>query len=287
MRKSITQALSDVSLVVNAGERIALLGPNGSGKSTLLTILTALESVQSGSVRIFGLSPGNIDVRRRVGIVFQSPALDPELSGLENVYLHASLFDIPRVEAIRRTERFLSSFGLKDFGAKRVKHLSGGNRRRIELAKVLVTRPELLILDEPTSGLDPSARQEFWDLISEIHRDNRPTILFSTHLFEEASQASRTVLLSQGRIVADGSPHSLVAELGRDLLSAHTSQPSVVADALRAYGLDPSVLKGRVCASIEKEQLPAIYQRLLPLSSKISIGPPNLEDLYLLKTEAT
>ncbi len=282
-----TVALDSVSFSVRAGTRFGILGPNGSGKSTLFNVLSTLVPPQSGAVRLFDSNPASPSVRARLGVVFQSPALDNQLTGLENLTHHARLYSIPVTEIRARAGQLLDELGLAETRHKKVTQLSGGTRRRLELAKVLITRPEILLLDEPTTGLDPIARREFWQLLDELRLRRQLTVVYSTHLFDEVSGADCVLILNRGRVVAEGDPNGLMAELGRDLLCAQTADGERVATVLRAsFGLNPLVAKGRVYADVQSEtrRLPEIYGALSGLASKITIGQPELEDVFHVKT---
>lgn len=221
------RALDNVSFEVTPGEFTAILGPNGGGKSTLFRVITTLASPSDGHASVFGadvVSSRNL-VRHHLGVVFQSPALDLKLTVRENLLHHGHLHGISGKPLHRQLDAALNRLDLSGRRHDLVETLSGGLKRRVELAKVMVTQPRLLLLDEPTTGLDPVARESFWQLIEELRKESGATVLFTTHLLDEAEHASRVIILDQGRIVADGPPDSLRAQIsgqivrlkGRDL----------------------------------------------------------------------
>jgi ABC-2 type transport system ATP-binding protein len=207
-------AINGVSLAVPRDSIFALLGPNGAGKTTLIKILTTLLPPSSGTLRIQELDiyRNSNEARKRFGVVFQGASLDDEMSPLEHMDLHAAFFAIPRSIARVRAEDLLSTFDLWSKRRDRVKNLSGGQRRRLEIARVFMHNPAILFLDEPTVGLDAQSRRQLWSHIHKL-RDHKPlTVFLTTHYLEEVEQAATHVaVLDAGSIVAEGSPTSLMA----------------------------------------------------------------------------
>ena len=212
-------ALKDVSFHVPVGSLFGLLGPNGSGKTTLFRLLATLIPMQAGQVTVLGtdLATQPQLIRQQLGITFQSPALDTRLTVRENLICHAVIYGLSKKEIRRRSEELLNDLELLDRQHEPVERLSGGQKRRVELAKGLMHRPSLLLLDEPSTGLDPAARRQFWDLIK-AHRHNM-TVIVTTHLMDEAEQCDQLLLLDQGQVVAEGSPTDLQASLPGERLS--------------------------------------------------------------------
>ncbi|MBF0108469.1 MAG: ABC transporter ATP-binding protein [Magnetococcales bacterium] len=223
----VRQALDNIHLHVPEKTLCALTGPNGGGKSTLLRILTGLLLPGSGTVRLGGmdLHAHPLEVRRLMGVVFQHPALDAQLTLLENVHIHARLYSIGKKELDRSLDEDLEWTGLKDRLHERVGTLSGGQQRRVELVKALLHRPRLLLMDEPTTGLDPVARKSFWEGIFRFRDRLGLTILTTTHLFDEAEQADQVAILHQGRMLAHGAPEELVRNMGNEMIVLHAKDP--------------------------------------------------------------
>jgi len=209
------ESLRGLSFSVASGDLFAMLGPNGGGKSTLFRIISTLMAPTSGTVDVFGrdVVKHPAEARRQLGIVFQSPAIDPWLTVLENLRHHGHLYGLSGAPLGRSIERALERFGLTPRAGDRVGTLSGGLRRRVELAKALLPEPKLLVLDEPSSGLDPTARRELLQELRRLRDDAGTTIVLTTHLFEEAAAADRVGILHEGQLVAIGAPADLVANV--------------------------------------------------------------------------
>ncbi|MBI2723435.1 MAG: ABC transporter ATP-binding protein [Chloroflexi bacterium] len=208
-------ALDDLSLDIPAGAIFGLLGPNGCGKSTLLTLLIGRREAASGAVTLLG-EPMRPALRRSVGIVFQEGTLDPGMTVAETMHLQARMFGIATADARRETERLLDRVGLSDRANAMTATLSGGMRRRLELARALLPRPDLLLLDEPTLALDPDSRQALWEHLLEANAAGC-TLLLATNDVHEAERYCREVaLLDHGRLVARGTPADLKRDLRHD-----------------------------------------------------------------------
>ena len=204
-----------LSFSVASGDLFAMLGPNGGGKTTLFRIISTLIAPTSGTVEVFGIDVGThpAEARKQLGVVFQSPAIDPWLTVLENLRHHGYLYGLSGAPLARGIERALERFGLTPRAGDRVGTLSGGLRRRVELAKALLPEPPLLVLDEPSSGLDPAARRELLQELRRLRDDEGTTIVLTTHLMAEAAVSDRVGILHEGRLVAIGAPGDLVANL--------------------------------------------------------------------------
>jgi ABC-2 type transport system ATP-binding protein len=209
-------ALDHVSLTLRRGEWAALLGPNGAGKSTLFALLTGLFAADEGCIVIGGHDLRRAAPRalREVGVVYQQSALDLDLSVQRNLRFHAALHGLPRAEANVRIEAALAAYGLAGDRQRPVRELSGGNRRKVELARALLHAPALLLMDEPTVGLDPRSRAELLQAIATDVRERGSAVLWATHLVEEAESADRVLVLHEGRLMADDSPEAVAAALG-------------------------------------------------------------------------
>lgn len=281
-----TLALDRVSFQIEPCQRYAILGPNGSGKSTLFRILSTLVSPHSGTVTYFGSLAGK--VRRRLGVLFQSPSLDKKLTGLENWKHHAHLYGIFGTALTKKIQDLTARLRLSDVLGQRVEKLSGGYQRRVELGKVLLTDPEILLLDEPTAGLDPMARDEFWALLEDSRREMGVTIVYSTHHFEEADSADGVLLLDHGKVVASGHPRVLTARLGHLWLRLESVRSRIISSALETqFGLSPVRKKTKVLADISAahHRLAELQSFLTEQSIQMTIGKPTLSDVYFLRTQ--
>ncbi|PSQ82940.1 MAG: ABC transporter ATP-binding protein, partial [Bacteroidetes bacterium QS_1_65_9] len=206
-------ALRDVSLRVSPGALFGLIGPNGSGKTTLFRILMTLLPPSEGAACVWNhdVARHPAAVRERIGCVFQHPALDDALTVRENLHFHGSLYGLRGERLRERIRKLLSIFELRDRAGDAVSTLSGGLRRRADLARGLLHRPPVLLLDEPTVGLDPAARRTFWRALERLRRDDDVTLVVATHLMNEAERCDEVAILSEGRCVANGSPACLKA----------------------------------------------------------------------------
>jgi len=212
------QALKGVDIHVAAGEFVVLLGPNGAGKSTLFQLLTGLFAADQGDIFIAGkdMRRESVSALAQIGIVFQQPALDLELSVTGNLMFHARLHGIGG-KSKSLVQDALAKVGLTDISDKQAKTLSGGNRRKVELARSLVHRPRLLLMDEATVGLDPASRQQLLRHVRQLCREDNVGVLWATHLVDEAEGADRVIVLNHGKKINEGSPAELLAGGGKTL----------------------------------------------------------------------
>ena len=279
------QAVAGLTFTVRRGEVFALLGPNGAGKTTTVEILEGHRDRSSGSVSVLGFDPatGGREYRERIGIVLQDAGFDEEFTVRELVALYASLYP-----SRRDPDEVIDLVGLADKSGARTKTLSGGQRRRLDLALGLVGDPEVLFLDEPTTGFDPTARRRAWDLIRSL-RDAGTTILLTTHYMEEAeSLADRAALIVAGRLVVMGTPASLIAGETAGVI-AFTLPPGVVADELPAFAGSTRVdgLAAVVETAEPTADLLALTTWAVARSVELpdlTLSRPTLEDVYLRLT---
>jgi ABC-2 type transport system ATP-binding protein len=209
-------ALDGLTLQLAAGTTTALLGPNGAGKSTLFQVLTGLFMADGGEVVVAGhaLRTDAVAALAHIGVVFQQMSLDLDLSVARNLRFHADLHGLPRAVAAQRITEGIAAVGLQKDTDRLVRELSGGNRRKVELARALLHRPAVVLMDEPTVGLDPKSRR---DLLATIRADvaaRGTSVLWATHLVEEAADADRVLVLHKGKLLADGTPAAVAAALG-------------------------------------------------------------------------
>ena len=210
------RAVNGVSFNLAAGEFVALLGPNGAGKSTLFQLLSGLFVPDSGRIEIMGqdMLRDPVPALARLGIVFQQPTLDLELTVTGNLLFHAGLHGISRAVATPRIEAELARLGLADRAHDKAAQLSGGNRRRVELARALLHEPRVLLMDEATVGLDPASRGDLLKLISTLRRERSVAVLWATHLCDEVAEADRVIVLHRGKVLANKSPAQFVSDAG-------------------------------------------------------------------------
>jgi ABC-2 type transport system ATP-binding protein len=233
-RSGTVEAVRGVDLRVDAGEIFGFLGPNGAGKSTTVRMLTTLLSITGGSARVAGIDVAREPdaVRKRIGVALQEAGLDPRQTGRELLVLQGRLFDLSPGEARRRAEELLELVELTEAADRRIKSYSGGMKRRLDLASALVHEPDVLFLDEPTTGLDPASRVTVWEEVRRIN-ERGTTVFLTTQYLEEADRlCDRLAIIDDGRIVREGTPDELKAELGRRLaLEGEVTLDDVFLDA--------------------------------------------------------
>lgn len=282
-------ALSDLSFSVGRGEIFGFLGPNGGGKTTAFKILSTLYSCQPGQAKVFGmdLAEEKKAIRRKMGIVFQLPALDKKLKVRENLEHQGHLYGLSGNELRNRIDRDLSRLSLDNRRDDKVETLSGGLQRRVELAKALLSDPELMILDEPSTGLDPAARKEFWEHLENLRKNQGMTVLVTTHYLEEADRCDRLLILDQGKKVALGNPDQLKEEIGGEVLRVRVKNPESLMDQIAQKLKVKTLLVGGFVQIEEKKAhnlvgplLEAFPEQILSLT----LGPPTLEDVFIHKT---
>jgi ABC-2 type transport system ATP-binding protein len=216
------RALGDVSFAIAPGEFTVLLGLNGAGKTTLFSLATRLYAQAEGTIRIFGMDIREqpLDCLRLIGVVFQQPTLDLDISVEQNFYYHCALHGMSRREAAGRIAVEIERVGLAERRRDKVRRLSGGQRRRVEIARALLHRPRLLLLDEPTVGLDISSRQFLLDHVRRLCREEGLAALWATHLIDEVGDGARVVVLHRGEVRAQGAAAQLIGEIGAPSMRA-------------------------------------------------------------------
>jgi lipooligosaccharide transport system ATP-binding protein len=231
-------AVDRIAFSIQRQECFGFLGPNGAGKTTTMRMLSCLAQPDAGHLSVLGLDPAvhARAVKRRIGVVAQELNLDVELTVRENLLVYARYFDIPRREAGRRADELLAFVQLTDRAHDGVERLSGGMKRRIQIARALVNEPELVLLDEPTTGLDPQARHLVWERLRAL-KEQGVTLVLTTHYMDEAEQlCDRLVVMDKGRIAREGEPAALIAaEVGREALELRVA-PSAIAELLARLG---------------------------------------------------
>ncbi|MCL6546928.1 MAG: ATP-binding cassette domain-containing protein [Bryobacteraceae bacterium] len=286
------QALAGVSFEVSSGEIFGVLGPNGSGKSTLFRILSTLMAPASGSASIAGFDTvrSAASVRRNIGVVFQSQSLDRKLTAEENLIAQGHLFGFHGGALKARAAELLRRFHLTDRRGDLVETLSGGLRRRLEVAKALLHQPRVLLMDEPSSGLDPTARRDLWLYIEQLSREQGMTVLLTTHILDEAERCGRLLLLHEGRIVAQGAPAELKARIGGDVVVLEVDSPEEAARRLQErFGVQVRLAAGtvRVETANGHRFVAEAVEALGGQVRSVALHKPTLEDVFLDETGAS
>lgn len=279
-------ALSGVTLSIRAGEMFALLGPNGSGKTTLFRILSTLLAPSAGTARVGGCDVVGeaMAVRHQIGVVFQSPALDPQLTVEENLRCAGSLYGLRGADLVARLRSAAEALGLSDRLADRVQSLSGGLQRRVEIAKCLLPRPRVLLLDEPSTGLDPAAREGLRVTLERVRRESEVTVVMTTHLLEEAERCDRVAILHRGRLVACETPAELRGRLGTDVAVVSGPEPEALAARVREMFGWPLSVRGerlRVEVPAGGDAAGRLFSALGAAADTVTVGRPTLEDVFL------
>jgi len=283
------EALAGASFTVTRGEFFGLLGPNGGGKSTLFRILATLLPPDSGTARVLGqdVTRAPDAVRRRLGVVFQHPSVDGKLTVEENLRHHGRLYGLRGPELAGRIDALLLRLGLAERARDLVERLSGGLRRRVELAKGLLPRPALLLLDEPSTGLDPAARRDFLAELRALRDAEGVTVVLTTHHMEEAERCDRVAILDRGRVVALGAPDTLKASVGGDVLVVETPDAEALRDAVRArLGVVGTPVDGtlRLEHARAHELVRELVEAFPDAVRSLTYGKPTLEDVFVQAT---
>ena len=280
------RALRDVEFTIARGEIFGFLGPNGGGKSTLFRLLSTLVPIQSGSARILNcdLRGETQALRRKIGVVFQSPSLDGKLTVSENLAIHGNLYGMRGARLKERAQAMLARLEVSDRAGDLAETLSGGLRRRVELAKALLHEPEVLLLDEPSTGLDPAARREFFNLLAHLRDSDGVTVVLTTHYMEEAERCDRIGILDQGVLVAIAPPGELKQRVGGDVMVISAPAPEELAQKIaRQFQVSTTLVDGTV--RIERPRGHELVARLIDEFGgeieSVTFGRPTLEDVFV------
>jgi ABC-2 type transport system ATP-binding protein len=290
------RAVDGIDLTVAPGEIYGFLGPNGAGKSTTVHVLTTLLPPTAGTARVggFDVVKEGPKVRSIIGVALQEAALDPLLTGRDHLRLQATLQGVPKRERASRAEELLHRVGLADAADRKVQGYSGGMKRRLDLALALIHSPQLLFLDEPTTGLDPQSRTALWSEVSLLRREAGVTVFLTTQYLEEADVlADRVGIIDQGRIVAEGTPAALKAEIGRPSVHAiprNDADREEIAAFLSRFG-DPLATTRDVAVRLRDglglaDIVRAVDQNGVDVVD-LELRAPSLDDVFLAKTGRT
>jgi len=283
------KALDGLSFRVEKGRIFGLLGPNGGGKSTLFRILATMMAPSTGSARIAGFDvvSASSAVRRRIGVVFQTQSLDRKLTVGENLRAQGHLFGFSGADLSKRLEVALARMRLGDRRDDPVDTLSGGLKRRVEIAKALMHEPQVLLMDEPSTGLDPGVRRELSQHIEELRATRGVTVLLTTHILEEAERCDRLLLIHQGRRVAEGSPAELKSRVGGDVVEMETIARDGLPEQIRQrFQVEPQVIDGHIRVEIADGHrfIASVMEAFPGAITSIQLHKPTLEDVFLDET---
>lgn len=250
LKKSYGQvhAVKGIDFYVESGKIFAFLGPNGAGKSTTIDIICTFLKSDAGTVVVDGHRLGKDDnaIRQSIGAVFQDGLLDPLLTVSENLSIRAGFYGLRGKQLDKTIREIAERMGIQEILKRPYGKLSGGQRRRCDIARALVNTPKILFLDEPTTGLDPQTRKSVWETITKLQRDTGMTIFLTTHYMEEAAEADYVIVIDNGSIVAKGTPSDLKERFTSDKLTLTTKEPEQLAKRLTADGFVPEVVANRV-----------------------------------------
>lgn len=254
LQKSYGQvhAVKGIDFYVEQGKIFAFLGPNGAGKSTTIDIICTFLQSDAGKVEVDGHLLGRDDnaIRHTIGAVFQDGLLDPLLTVSENLHIRAGFYGLKGKQLEKTIRDIAERMGIKEIMKRPYGKLSGGQRRRCDIARALVNTPKILFLDEPTTGLDPQTRKSVWETITKLQHDTGMTIFLTTHYMEEAAEADYVIVIDNGNIVAKGTPSDLKERFTSDKLTLTTKEPEALAKRLTAAGLAPEVVADRVTLKV-------------------------------------
>ena len=282
-------AVNDVSFEVSKGTIFGFLGPNGAGKTTTISILCTLLSATSGDAYISGFNCARepSDVRKSIGIVFQDTTLDKDLTAYENLMFHAFLYNVPMPEMKNRIHEALRFIGLYERRNDFVKKFSGGMKRRLEVARGLIHRPQVLFLDEPTLGLDPQTRANLWELIIELPKKHNVTVFMTTHYMEEAEVCDKISIIDNGRIIRTGTPEELKKTVGGDVIYLKTSDNKTAKGRIKElFNVNVSEKDGELFLTSMKGDscIPELIKALGDTVQSVRLQRPTLNDVFLNMT---
>ncbi len=290
------RAVQGISFAVARGEAFGLLGPNGAGKSTTIGMLNSTVRPTSGRAFLAGIDVARHPLATRAvsSVVFQDPVVDGALTGRQNLELHLKLWRVRPLEGRSRLAELAEAVGITELLDRPVDAYSGGQRRRLEIVRALLSSPEVLFMDEPTVGLDTRIRHDLFDVIARLRELTGVTIIMTTHYLDEAERlCDRIAVVAAGRMVACDSPAALLAGFGDQVLEVRAEHPEVVAAVLGRQGIgddDVTVIGSTVTAALRGAAGGPILDRLGPAGAGVRTAttrPPTLDDVYLRLTGAT
>ena len=282
-------AVDGISFNVVKGEIFGFLGPNGAGKTTTINMLCTLQKPYGGNATVNGydIVKHRNQVRKSIGLVFQDPTLDEYLTGEQNLKFHAYAYNVPKNICNQRMTELLKLVELSDRRHSKVRTYSGGMKRRLELARGLLHRPQVLFLDEPTLGLDPQTRRRIWEYINMLREHDNLTIFLTTHYMDEAENCNRIAIIDYGHIIALNTPDKLKDELGGDLVTLKSDNNQAAIQELKdRYQLSPEIHNGVItfCVPQGEKFLPDFVRGFQSRLLSIGVHRPTLDDVFLRLT---
>lgn len=279
-------AVDNVSFEVEEGSVFAFLGPNGAGKSTTINTLCTMMEKTSGTLLIDGkdVSKEKDEVRKAIGVVFQSQTLDEKMTISENLNMHCVFYSIPKKEVKDRIHFVLELVDLLDWKDKNVSSLSGGMKRRVEIARALLHYPKVLFLDEPTTGLDPQTRNRMWEYITKLQKEKNITIFLTTHYMDEAEICDHVAIMDDGKIMVDDTPENLKQQYTKDKATLHVSCPEKFEEALTKEHVGYQREKETFYVDVDAANIQTFLDFIQPFKKEIQdleIKKGTLNDVFL------
>jgi multidrug/hemolysin transport system ATP-binding protein len=281
------QAVKGIDFYVEKNSLFAFLGPNGAGKSTTIDMLCTLTKPTSGKIKIDGytLPKDSAAIRKKVGVVFQNGVLDPLLTVKENLNIRASFYEMNSSVLKEAVNQAVKYARVEDFLDRKYGLLSGGQKRRADIARALVHTPEILFLDEPTTGLDPQTRKSIWDTVKNLQKQQGLTVFLTTHYMEEAANADYICIIDEGRIAAKGTPSELREQYSKDQLIMRTSTPNVMCEILRSNSIAHVIESNTIRVVLDKtvDALP-ILELCRSLLDGFEVKNGSMDDAFIAIT---
>lgn len=277
-------AVDQISFQVEASSLFAFLGPNGAGKSTTINIICTLLEKTGGEVRVGGHVLGQNDdgIRNQIGVVFQESLLDSLLTVRENIRVRAGFYGISTDVFQKRFDDIADILGIAEYANKRYGLLSGGQRRRADIARALINTPAILILDEPTTGLDPQTRLQVWETVRQLQKEKNMTVLLTTHYMEEAALADDVAIIDHGKIVATGTPTALRKQYSNDHLRIIPKNPLEVSQFLRNAGIPFQNGVGYMEVPVQNSMKALeILRQIEPLIENFEVIGGTMDDVFI------
>ncbi len=283
------QAVNGIDLAVEQGEIFGFLGPNGAGKTTTISILCTLVRKTAGEAYVAGTEVDRdpSEVRRRIGLVFQDPSLDDQLTARENLDLHGRIYGVPAALRKQRIDELLEVVELADRARSQVRTFSGGMKRRLEIARGVLHHPQILFLDEPTLGLDPQTRKHIWAYLQALRKREGITLFMTTHYMDEAEFCDRIAIIDRGQIVALGTPSELKSRVGGDVVTVTTSDSAAAArEIAERFAVTPLADNGSLRIEVPDGAafLPRLVRELTVPVQTVALSRPSLDDVFLKLT---